>query len=77
MEAFERLTRLEGIMPAIESAHGLAGAMRLGRRLAEEQPELRPIICVCLSGRGDKDVATALEWFGLDGRPNDTVGGAK
>ena len=77
MEAFERLTRVEGIMPAIESAHGLAGAMRLGRRLAEEQPELRPIICVCLSGRGDKDVATALEWFGLDGRPNDTVGGAK
>ena len=75
MEAFQRLTRLEGILPAIESAHGLAGAMRLGRRLAIEQPELRPLICVCMSGRGDKDVPTALTWFGLDGSPNFSVGG--
>ena len=37
MEAFRLLTRTEGIMPAIESAHALAGALRLGRRLAEER----------------------------------------
>ena len=75
MEAFKLITQTEGIMPAIESAHGLAGALRLGRRLAVEQPELEPLICVCLSGRGDKDVATALRWFGLDGTPDQTVGG--
>ena len=75
MDAFALLTKLEGIMPAIESAHAVAGALRLGRRLAEEQPDLEPLICICLSGRGDKDVATALSWFGLDGTPNDTVGG--
>lgn len=75
MEAFQLITRLEGILPAIESAHGIAGALRLGRRLAEEAPSLEPLICVCLSGRGDKDVTTALGWFGLDGTPDDTVGG--
>lgn len=75
MEAFKLCTQLEGIMPAIESAHGIAGALRLGRRLAEEQPDLKPLICVCLSGRGDKDVATALNYFGLDGTPDQTVGG--
>ncbi|MFT3877987.1 MAG: tryptophan synthase subunit beta [Propioniciclava sp.] len=75
MEAFQLITRTEGIMPAIESAHGIAGALRLGRRLAAEQPDLEPLICVCLSGRGDKDVATALSWFGLDGTPDQTVGG--
>ena len=75
MEAFRLVTQLEGIMPAIESAHGIAGALRLGRRLAVEQPDLEPLICVCLSGRGDKDVPTALSWFGLDGTPNETVGG--
>ncbi len=75
MAAFELITRTEGILPAIESAHGVAGALRLGRRLADEQPDLRPLICVCLSGRGDKDVSTALSWFGLDGTPDQTVGG--
>ncbi|MDN5570459.1 MAG: tryptophan synthase subunit beta [Propionibacteriaceae bacterium] len=74
MEAFALITREEGIMPAIESAHGVAGALRLGRRLAKERPDLEPLICICLSGRGDKDVATALTWFGLDGTPNETVG---
>lgn len=75
MDAFRLVTRTEGILPAIESAHGIAGALRLGRRLAREQPHLRPLICVCLSGRGDKDVPTALGWFGLDGTPDQTVGG--
>jgi tryptophan synthase beta chain len=60
MEAFRLLSRTEGIIPAIESAHALAGVLRLG-------PELGPnaIILVNLSGRGDKDVETASRWFGL------------
>jgi tryptophan synthase beta chain len=60
MEAFALLTRTEGIMPAIESAHALAGAIRVGRELGPEA-----IILVSLSGRGDKDVDTAARWFGL------------
>ena len=75
MEAFLLLTRTEGIMPAIESAHALAGAMRLGRRLAAHDAEAAPIIVVTLSGRGDKDVDTAIKWFGLDGSADASVGG--
>ncbi|AQP46056.1 tryptophan synthase subunit beta [Tessaracoccus flavus] len=75
MEAFRLLTRTEGIIPAIETAHALAGAMRLGRRIAEEDPSARPTILVCLSGRGDKDVATAFDYFGLSGQPDAIVGG--
>ena len=52
----------------------MAGALRLGRRLADEQPDARPLIIVCLSGRGDKDVPTALDHFGLTGKPDETVG---
>ena len=60
MAAFEWLCKTEGIIPAIESAHGLVGAMRLG---AEHGPGA--LIVVNLSGRGDKDVGTAARWFGL------------
>ena len=60
MAAFQLLCRTEGIIPAIESAHALAGALRLGRELGPDA-----IILVNLSGRGDKDVATAGRWFGL------------
>ena len=77
MDAFQLMTRTEGIMPAIESAHAVAGALRLGRRLAEEQPDLEPRIVICLSGRGDKDVATALAYVGLDGRPDFATGGVQ
>jgi tryptophan synthase beta chain len=65
MDAFQLLSRTEGIVPAIESAHALAGALKLGPRLATAagQP---PLILVNLSGRGDKDVDTAISWFGLD-----------
>jgi tryptophan synthase beta chain len=52
----------EGIMPAIESAHALAGALELGRELGPEA-----VVLVSLSGRGDKDVDTASRWFGLVG----------
>ena len=75
MDAFRLLSRTEGIIPAIESAHALAGARRLGLRIAEEDPSARPTILVNLSGRGDKDVATAFEYFGLSGQPDQTVGG--
>ena len=60
MDAFSLLSRTEGIIPAIESAHAVAGAVRLGKRLGPEA-----IILVNLSGRGDKDVATAAKWFNL------------
>ena len=60
MEAFRLLCRTEGIIPAIESAHALAGAQRLGRRLGPGT-----VLLVNLSGRGDKDVDTAARWFGL------------
>lgn len=60
MNAFEVLCRTEGIIPAIESAHALAGAMRLGKELGPDA-----VIVINLSGRGDKDVATAARWFGL------------
>jgi tryptophan synthase beta chain len=60
MDAFELLSRTEGILPAIETAHALAGARRLGCELGREA-----IIVVNLSGRGDKDVVTAARWFGL------------
>jgi len=64
MDAFSLLSRTEGIIPAIESAHALAGALELGRELAAvlSQP---PVILVSLSGRGDKDVDTAARWFGV------------
>ena len=58
MEAFKLLSRTEGIIPAIESSHGLAGAMRVGKRLGSDAT-----ILVNLSGRGDKDMTTAAKWF--------------
>jgi tryptophan synthase beta chain len=60
MEAFQLLSRTEGIIPAIESAHALAGALVLGRELGPDAS-----ILVNLSGRGDKDVDTAAEYFGM------------
>ncbi|MCA4132514.1 tryptophan synthase subunit beta [Arthrobacter sp. M4] len=66
MSAFALLCRTEGIIPAIESAHALAGAIKVGHRLADlgGDPAER-IVIVNLSGRGDKDVQTAAEWFGM------------
>jgi tryptophan synthase beta chain len=60
MEAFSLLARTEGIIPAIESAHALAGAVELGREIGRDG-----IVLVNLSGRGDKDVETASQYFGL------------
>ena len=66
MDAFKLLCRTEGIIPAIESAHALAGALKVGQRLVADaaQPE-DVVIIVNLSGRGDKDVQTAADWFGI------------
>jgi tryptophan synthase beta chain len=60
MNAFSVLCRTEGIIPAIESAHALAGALDIGRELGPDG-----LIVVNLSGRGDKDVDTASKWFGV------------
>jgi tryptophan synthase beta chain len=68
MEAFRLLCRTEGTIPEIESSHALAGAIKVGQRLAAEvgaAGAADKVVFVSLSGRGDKDVATAAEWFDL------------
>lgn len=62
MDALSLLSRTEGIIPAIESAHAVAGALKLGVELGAGS-----IILVNLSGRGDKDVEAAAKWFALPG----------
>ncbi|RRJ87268.1 tryptophan synthase subunit beta [Gulosibacter macacae] len=68
MVAMRLLSQTEGIIPAIESAHALAGAMKLGRELGPDAT-----IIVSLSGRGDKDMETAMTWFEL-GDANRVIG---
>jgi tryptophan synthase beta chain len=60
MHAFQLLSRTEGIIPAIESAHALAGTLVLGKELGPDG-----LILVNLSGRGDKDMDTAAAYFGF------------
>jgi tryptophan synthase beta chain len=60
MSAFSLLSRTEGIIPAIETAHALAGAILVGKELGPTANLL-----INLSGRGDKDVQTAAEYFGI------------
>lgn len=60
MDALRLLSRTEGIIPAIETAHALAGALKLGKTLKPGSS-----ILVNLSGRGDKDMETAAKYFGL------------
>jgi tryptophan synthase beta chain len=60
MDAFALLCRTEGIIPAIETAHAIAGAIEVARELGPGST-----IVVNHSGRGDKDVDTAARWFGL------------
>lgn len=74
MTALDRLARCEGIMPAIESAHAVAGAQRLALRMLAEDPDRRPTILVTVSGRGDKDVDTAMKYFGVNGDVDATTG---
>ena len=60
MAAFSLFSRTEGIIPAIETAHALAGALVLGNELGPDA-----ILLINLSGRGDKDVQTAADYFGI------------
>jgi len=60
MQALRLLSETEGIIPAIESAHALAGALRIGRELGPDG-----VVAVSLSGRGDKDMDTAARYFRL------------
>ena len=61
MDAFKLLCETEGIIPAIETAHALAGALEIGKELGKDA-----IILVNCSGRGDKDVETAAKWFDMN-----------
>ena len=60
MHAFALLSKTEGIIPAIETAHALAGALQIGNELGPDA-----ILLINLSGRGDKDVQTAAAYFGI------------
>ena len=61
LAAFHRLSRLEGLIPALESAHAMAHVFEAGTELARHGP-----IVVCLSGRGDKDVAHVARLSGAE-----------
>ena len=58
MDALLELSRLEGIIPAIESAHALAQVIKMAKNMTKDQ-----IIIMCLSGRGDKDVITVQKYL--------------
>lgn len=61
VDAFNYLSRIEGIIPAIESAHAVAYAMKLAPTMAKDK-----IIVINISGRGDKDVAAIARYMGVD-----------
>lgn len=61
LAAFRMLTEMEGIIPALESAHAIAYLLKLAPELSPEQ-----VVLVCLSGRGDKDMHTVAEAMGVD-----------
>lgn len=60
MEAFKLMCETEGIIPAIETAHALAGAIHVGKELGPDS-----VLLINFSGRGDKDVQTAAQYFGI------------
>lgn len=61
VDAFEYLSRMEGIIPAIESAHAVAHAMKIAPTMSPDES-----IIICLSGRGDKDVAAMARYRGVE-----------
>ena len=61
VEAFEYLSRVEGIIPALESAHAVAHAKKIAPKMEKDQ-----IIVINLSGRGDKDVAAIARYRGVE-----------
>jgi len=62
LNAFRQLTRVEGIIPALESSHAVAYATKLAAERGKDQ-----VILVNLSGRGDKDIHTVAEIDGIQG----------
>jgi tryptophan synthase beta chain len=58
LEAFQLLTRIEGIIPALESAHGLAHVLKLAPKMKKDET-----IVLCLSGRGDKDLESVAKYL--------------
>jgi tryptophan synthase beta chain len=72
MRAFRLLASTEGIIPAIESAHALAGALEVGTELGPDG-----LVLVNLSGRGDKDMDTAARYFAQDADATVAIGVAK
>ena len=61
VNAFRYLTRVEGIIPAIESSHAVAQAIKLAKTMTKDQ-----IMVICLSGRGDKDVYSVAKYMGVE-----------
>ncbi|MCA9161273.1 MAG: tryptophan synthase subunit beta, partial [Planctomycetales bacterium] len=61
LETFDRVAKTEGILPALESSHGIAKAMEIAANMRPDQ-----IVMVCLSGRGDKDAAEIARLKGQD-----------
>ena len=61
MDAFEYLSRIEGVIPAIESAHAVAHAKKIIPAMSRDQ-----IVVITISGRGDKDVAAIARYRGED-----------
>lgn len=61
MDAFRKLTQIEGIMPALESAHAVAYAMKMAKEMSPDE-----VIVVNLSGRGDKDIHTVAQIDGIE-----------
>jgi len=61
VDAFEYLSKTEGIIPAIESSHAVAYAKKLAPKMDKDE-----IMIICLSGRGDKDVAAIAKYRGVD-----------
>ncbi len=61
VEAFQLTTKVEGIIPALESAHAIAQAMKMAPNMGKDQ-----MMIVNLSGRGDKDVHTVAKMMGME-----------
>jgi len=59
LEAFKFLSQIEGIIPALETAHGLAYSMKIAPKMSKDS-----IIIICLSGRGDKDIHSVADVLG-------------
>ncbi len=68
MDALALLSRTEGIIPAVESAHAVAGALKVAEAYGPDD-----IMLINLSGRGDKDMDTAIDWFHLGDADGDGV----